>query len=85
MFVGLEGNPGQLYTLVSGDFKGDNSFIYWIVAMLFVGMLGYVDSLRGLSRLFTVLVILTLFLDNGGFFQQFTAFLNSTKAAPANG
>lgn len=82
VFVGLEGNPAELYRLISDDFKGPNSFVYWAVAILILGALGYIPGLEKLSKLFLTLVLLTLFLDNGGFFQKFTEFLNSTTEQP---
>lgn len=78
IFVGLRGDPAALLALVESDFSGPNNFVYWLAAMAILGALGYIESLKGLSRLFMVLVLIVLFLDNGGFFAQFQAYLNST-------
>jgi hypothetical protein len=83
VFVGLNGNAGQLYSLIASDFQGKNSFVYWLVAILVLGSLGYIRGLENLSKLFLILVVIVLFLDNGGFFQQFQAYLKSTQTTPS--
>jgi hypothetical protein len=71
---GVRGTTSQLTTLVKADFTGKDNFTYWIVAMIVLGSLGYVDKLRPLSNALMGLVILVLFLKNGtGFFTQFEA------------
>lgn len=97
VFVGIKGNPSALYSLIASDFTGPNSFIYWITAMVLLGSLGYIKGLENFSKLFLILVLIVLFLDNGGnysqngqpisgggFFAQFQAFLKSTQTAPAS-
>lgn len=77
---GLRGTSSQLVTLVKADFTGQDNFVYWMTAMLILGALGYIDELKPLSRIFTILVVVVLFLSNGGFFQQFTAALGTVNA-----
>lgn len=69
--AGVRGTQGDLYKLVKGDFTGQGSFLHWFVAILVVGAIGYVESLRPFSRAFMVLLIVVLFLSNGGFFKKF--------------
>lgn len=83
VLTGLNGNAANLYSLVASDFKGPNSFVYWMLAILVLGALGYIRGLENLSKLFLVLVIVVLFLDNGGFFTQFQAFVKQSTAKPA--
>jgi len=83
ILTGLKGDPAKLWSLIQGDFTGTNNFIYWLIAILVLGSLGYVESLKGLSRLFVILLMIVLLLDNKGFFTQLQAFINSTQAAPA--
>jgi hypothetical protein len=80
---GVRGTSQDLLTLVKGDFIGTNSYLYWVVAILIIGSLGYVSSLKNFSRAFLALVLVALVLKEGktsgaggGFFQQFT---NSLK------
>jgi len=76
LFAGALGNTNELLGLLKGDITGKNNFIYWIVSILIIGSIGYVQDLRTLSRAFLVLVIVVLVLNedkngNGGFFAKF--------------
>jgi hypothetical protein len=81
VLTGIKGNAGQLFELVKGDFSGPNNFIYWLLSVFALGSMGYVPQLRNLSRLFIVLVLLVLLIDNRGFFAQFQEFVNSSSSA----
>lgn len=83
VLVGLNGDPAKLYSLVANDFVGPQSFVYWFLAILVLGAIGYIPSLEKLSKAFLVLVLIVLFLDNGGFFSQFQAFVKSSTTAKA--
>lgn len=81
---GAKGSSQQLLTLVKGDLQGQNSYLYWIVAILAIGATGYIESFKPLSRAFLILVLVVLVLkegkttnQGGGFFQQFTAALKT--------
>lgn len=72
--AGVRGTDGDLVSLVKGDFTSENgkpSFIAWLVAILLIGALGYIEPIKPISRAFLVLVVVVLFLSNGGFFQKF--------------
>jgi hypothetical protein len=83
VFLSIKGNPSDLYSLVKGDFSGPNSFIYWMTAIVVLGALGYIKGLEQFSKLFLILVLIVLFLDNGGFFNKFQTYLHSTTTATA--
>lgn len=83
VLTGLKGNPAALWSLVQGDFQGQNNFIYWMLSIFSLGALGYIDSLKSLSRLFVVLVFIVLLLDNKGFFAQLQSFINSSQGKTA--
>jgi hypothetical protein len=78
--TGVRNTQGQLYDLVKSDFTGDgtfnHSFVAWIVAIAFVGGIGYFRPLRPISNAFLILVIVVLFLSNRGVFQQFNKAFN---------
>jgi len=80
--AGVRDKTSELFTLLKQDFSGKTSFEVWALAILVIGGLGYIQKLQGLSRAFMALVLLVLFLSNGGFFQQFNAqiFAPSTGA-----
>lgn len=83
ILTGLKGDPTELYDLVKGDFTGPNNFVYWSLAIFVLGAIGYIPSLRNLSRLFIVLVVLVLLVNNRGFFSQLQSFINSSQTQGA--
>lgn len=81
----------ELIVLLANDFTGKNNFLYWVLALLIIGAIGYVPKLKGVSDAFLVLVILALFLNvgnpstpAGGFFKQFVNAISSTQGATAS-
>jgi hypothetical protein len=70
-----------LFFLVAGDFLGANNFIYWFLSIVAIGAIGYVPRLKPISDGFLILVILTLFLRKGAFFDQFQRAIASTQAS----
>ena len=87
---GKTDGPDGLFALVSGDFSGPGSFIYWMVAILIIGAIGYIPKVKPVSVAFLGLLILVLFLAKGdparaggGFFEKFTQGLQSTTKPPA--
>lgn len=67
----------DLYTLVKGDFSGQNNYLYWMVSILIIGAVGYVPTLKPLSRMFLALLVVVLFLSHGGVLSQLNAQLFS--------
>ena len=78
-----DGSPG-LFTLLQNDFSpaaqqpGQHSFIPWVVAILIIGALGYVEELRGFSHAMLALVVIVLFLNkkNSAFFPTLQNLFN---------
>lgn len=77
------GGQDGLFTLLKNDFTGQNNFSYWLVSILIIGAVGYIPTLKPLSRMFLALVIIVLFISQGGFFSKFNrqAFGSSSAAA----
>lgn len=67
-----QNTQSTLYQLVISDFTGQNSYLVWMIAILAIGGLGYIKPIKPITDAFLVLVILVLFLSNGGFFAKFT-------------
>jgi len=70
---GVRGKSANLLTLLKGDLTGSNNFVYWILSILVIGSLGYVDEFKTLSRALLGLVLVVLILaedknGSGGFF-----------------
>ena len=89
LIAGVRGTSDKLLGLLADDMTGDNNFVYWILAIGVLGSLGYVDTLRPLSRILLALVLVVLVLSEGkktasggGLFQKFTEAVDTiTEAA----
>lgn len=86
----VSGSDG-LFSLVQGDFTGQNNFIYWFLSIVVIGSIGYIPKLKGLSTAFLALIILVLFLKtgnpngtNGGFFAQFMSAIKGTQSVSSS-
>lgn len=85
LIAGVRGTDEQLFTLIKGDFTGKPNFIGWLIAILVIGALGYIEPIKTVSRAFLALVLIVLFLSNGGVFEKFVQGLESPaqpEAAP---
>jgi len=80
LVAGVRNSQDVLFSTVKGDFTGSNNFLYWFVAIILIGSIGYVPKLKPISTGFLTLVIVSLFLSKGGFFQQFSTAISSTSA-----
>lgn len=85
LISGVKDTQDDLLALLKGDFTGQHNYIYWMVSILIVGAVGYVDELKPVSRAFLVLVIIVLFLSNGGFFAKFNEQLFSQNTTGSKG
>jgi hypothetical protein len=64
-----------------GDFTGQNNFTWWFLAIIFVGMLGYIPALKSFSRWFLALILIAILFSHKGFFASLT---NALKQGPVN-
>lgn len=80
----VRNTQSQLFTLVKGDLTGSDNFLYWIVAILVIGALGYVKELKGFSTAFLVLIAVGIVLSNKGFFASFQQQLSGASGQATN-
>jgi hypothetical protein len=82
--TGIQGTQSEFYSLLEGDFTGNNSFIYWLVAIALIGALGYVPGLKSFSNAFLllVLVVLVLHQNPSTLFSNLTGALKTSTQAP---
>jgi hypothetical protein len=73
------GNP-SLMSLLKGDFTGTNPFWKWLLAILLIGGIGYIPTLRPISRGFMALVIVVFALSNKGLFTQLQNTFSQTSS-----
>lgn len=79
--AGVRGTQGTLFSLIQGDFSGSDNFVYWFVAIILVGLLGYVPKLKYLSWAFLALILVVLLLSHNGFFGKLTSALGTTNTS----
>ena len=80
---GARGTYPQLKALLISDFTGQGNFLNWIVAIGAVGIVGYVPELQKFSRMFLVLLLVSLFLSQQGFFTKFQAAVSGAGSTGA--
>jgi hypothetical protein len=76
------GDP-SLMSLVKDDFSGNNPFYKWMLAILFIGAVGYIPNLRPISRAFMALVIIVFLLSNQGVFEEITLLFKGSNPTTA--
>lgn len=81
---GVRNTQDDLFTLVKGDFTGQNNFIFWTISILIIGAVGYIPRLKPVANSFLVLVIVVLFLSNKGFFANFNQQIGATETSSEN-
>lgn len=94
--VAVRNTQDEFIVMLYRDFTGPGNFLYWVVALVVVGSIGYIPKLKGLSDAFLVLILLSLVLSkgnpdksvnpSGGFFKLFTdalADIQNPQAPPA--
>ena len=66
-WVGIRGTHGALGKLIGEDLKG---YVFWVIAIVMIGSLGYIKTLRPLSVGFLTLLMIGLLLNNPGIWQE---------------
>jgi len=83
---GVRGTSGTLFTLLKGDFTGNGNFLYWFLAVLIIGSIGYIKKLQAFSDIFLGLLVLVMIIANEksgkDFFSSFD-FQISNPIGPA--
>lgn len=84
----VRGRENDLFALLKSELTGPNNFVYWFLAIVAIGSIGYIPRLRGFANAFMALVLIALLLHERGFFAQFSAALkpsqSNKQSAPAN-
>lgn len=76
----VRNSQDDLFALLQKDFTGPNNFVAWIIALVFVGAIGYIPKLKPLSIAFLTLVLIAIFLKKGtGFFDQISKLVNLSQ------
>lgn len=83
--TGAKDTFDQMGAQLQKDFTGEQNFTTWLVAIFGVGAVGYVKELEPISRLFMGLIIITMVIRNGGFFDKFQQALAQGPATLQHG
>jgi len=62
LLASVRGDPQQVGALVSRDFTGAKGFATFAAAFAVIGAIGFVPELKGVSRLFLVLMLVALII-----------------------
>lgn len=73
---------GDLAKLLVADFTGSGNFLIWVAAIVIIGAAGYVPKLQTPSRVFLALVLLAIFLANGGVWAKLQTAVQGATATP---
>lgn len=84
--VAVRNMQAPFLALLGGDFSGQGNFFYWIVALILVGVIGYLPKAKPVSDGLLVLILLALVLATGkpgaargGLFKELTTALSSAN------
>lgn len=90
LVTAIQGTTGALAHDLAQDVFGSGGFLYWFVAILIIGAIGYVKPLKPFSDAFLVLLVLVLVLAHGGVFDkaqqaiaQIAAINTNSQSAPS--
>lgn len=82
LITAVKGTTSQLFTLLQGDFSGQRNYIYWGLAILAVGAIGYIPKAKPFSIALIILLILAMIRNQGSnVFQEFTSAIGTTQGA----
>lgn len=82
LVVSIRNQQTPFVQLIKSDFTGPHNFLYWVVALVVIGAIGYIPKARPVANLLLVLIIIALILTRGkgGLFQNLTSALGTTTA-----
>ena len=79
LVAAVRGNQDDLIKLIKDDFSGNNNFIYWVMAIVFISMLGNIKVLKPVSDAFLALVILVIIVASYKKGDLINSFLTQVK------
>ena len=85
MVAAIRDELGTLGALLKSDFSGAGNFLFWLIALILIGSIGYFSPLTKTSRALLALILVVMVLSDKGFFEQFTSALANTPAPPPAG
>lgn len=88
IITGFQDTYKQFGAQVSGDFTGNNNFLFWLASIIIIGSLGYVKALEGFSRAFMVLIlfvmVISAYKQNPNIFANVSTSISSGSSTAVN-
>ena len=85
IITGFQNTYKAFGTQVQGDFSGKGSFLYWLLAIIIVGSIGYIKELQSASRIFMVLIIVAIMVQKNSGVAQGINFFSGLTSGLASG
>lgn len=84
VITGVRDTYSALGAQLLKDFSGSGSFLYWIVAIMLIGAIGYYAPAQKFSRTFLALLLIVFVVAQKGLWAQLQAtFAGGIPQAPA--
>lgn len=64
LVAGVRGKQSELFTLLKGDFTGQDNFFVWAFALSFIWALSYIPGFKPVANAFFALVIIVLLFSH---------------------
>ena len=81
VIAGVRGTERVLYGLIYDDVLGSGGFIWWLIAIGLVGVIGYNKKFQPVSIAFMSLILLALLLSTKGAFADLISQINTVQQA----
>lgn len=83
LVVAVRGTQDQFFALLKGEFTGTNNFLVWVLAIVILGLIGYLKPIRPVAHAMIGLIILVMIIANKGIFAQFNNAIRNPTASAA--
>lgn len=82
LIAAIQGTEKALGRQLYSDFTGQNSYLFWAVAIILIGAVGYVQELKKFSVAFMSLILVVLLLSEKGFFGSLFSEVKTSATSP---
>jgi hypothetical protein len=78
LIAGVRGKQSELFTLLKGDFTGQDNFFVWAFALSFIWALSYIPGFKPVANAFFALVIIVLLFSHADAIKKLSDAINQT-------
>lgn len=80
LIAGIRGKQDELFTLLKGDFTGQDNFFVWAFALAFIWAFSYIPGFKPVANAFFALVIIVLLFSHADAIQKLAQAVQSTTS-----